>query len=58
MLVAIEDNRKAEKRHRAAMKKLREDRNRQSIEDNKHIVARFVTYRSDQLVIQELIDCQ
>ena len=53
MLIAIEDNRKAEKRHRAAIKKLREDRNRQSMEDNKQIVARFVTSRSDQLVKQE-----
>ena len=36
------------------MKKLRDDRNRQSMEDNKHLVARFVTSRSGQLVKQEL----
>ena len=40
VLVAIEDNRRAEKRYRAAMKKLQQERNKQAMEENKHIVAR------------------
>ncbi len=50
-MAAIADSKKAEKRHLAAMKKLREERSQTQEEENRHIVARFNCFLCKNLAI-------